>query len=100
MVRDNGEATVVDFGITKSGDGRHDITTTGVLIGTLAFMAPEALSDTPHRFTGTSWHLIPAHQRATCPDCALCVRTLLWNWSSWSPCSWPGTASPAPSVEP
>lgn len=28
MVRDNGEATVVDFGIT------HDITTTGVLFGT------------------------------------------------------------------
>ncbi|MEV6949266.1 protein kinase [Streptomyces sp. NPDC051172] len=45
MVVPDGEATVVDFGITKgSGDARHDITTTGVLIGTPAYMAPEALS--------------------------------------------------------
>ncbi|MFI2207248.1 phosphotransferase [Streptomyces sp. NPDC020192] len=28
MVRDNGEATVVDFGIAKGSDARHDITTT------------------------------------------------------------------------
>jgi serine/threonine protein kinase len=46
MVRDDGEATVVDFGITKENDARHDITTTGVLIGTPAYMAPEALSGT------------------------------------------------------
>ncbi|WP_381805369.1 protein kinase [Streptomyces niveus] len=81
MVRDNGEATVVDFGVTKGSDERHDITTTGVLIGTPAYMAPEALSGTiDHRsdlyslgcvlyematgqrpFTGTSWHLINQH---------------------------------------
>ncbi|MFD8937921.1 protein kinase [Streptomyces sp. NPDC059578] len=81
MVQDNGEATVVDFGITKGSGAGHDITTTGVLIGTPAYMAPEALSGTfDHRsdlyslgcvlfesvtgrrlFTGTSWHLINQH---------------------------------------
>ncbi|MEV7003282.1 serine/threonine-protein kinase [Streptomyces sp. NPDC093982] len=39
IVRPNGKATVVDFGITKSSDERHDITTSGVLIGTPAYMA-------------------------------------------------------------
>ncbi|MFJ9634495.1 protein kinase [Streptomyces sp. NPDC101175] len=81
MVRDDGEATVVDFGITKGADARHDITTTGVLFGTPAYMAPEALSGTfDHRsdlyslgcvlfeavtgrrpFTGTAWQLINQH---------------------------------------
>ncbi|MDX3528471.1 protein kinase [Streptomyces sp. ID05-39B] len=81
MVRDDGQATVVDFGITKGNDARHDITTTGVLIGTPAYMAPEALSGSfDHRsdlyslgcvlfeavtgrrpFTGTSWQLINQH---------------------------------------
>ncbi len=42
----NGKATVVDFGITKSSDARHDLPTTGVLIGTPAYMTPEALSGT------------------------------------------------------
>ncbi|WP_043260274.1 protein kinase domain-containing protein [Streptomyces hokutonensis] len=85
MVRDDGEATVVDFGITKGNDARHDITTTGVLIGTPAYMAPEALSGTfDHRsdlyslgcvlfeavtgrrpFTGTSWQLINQHLKET-----------------------------------
>ncbi|WP_257042445.1 protein kinase domain-containing protein [Streptomyces sp. TLI_55] len=81
MVRDDGEATVVDFGITKGNDARHDITTAGVLIGTPAYMAPEALSGTfdyrsdlyslgcllfetvtgRRLFTGTSWQLINQH---------------------------------------
>ncbi|MFH8562049.1 serine/threonine-protein kinase [Streptomyces sp. NPDC017988] len=46
IVRPTGAATVVDFGITRSSDARHDITTTGVLIATPAYMAPEALSGT------------------------------------------------------
>lgn len=44
MVRPSGKATVVDFGITKGSDERHDITTTGVLFGTPAYVALEALS--------------------------------------------------------
>lgn len=81
ILRPNGQATVVDFGITKSSDERHDITTSGVLIGTPAYMAPECFNGTfDHRsdlyslgcvlyemltghqpFTGNSWHLINQH---------------------------------------
>lgn len=46
MVLRNGEATVVDFGITKGSDVWHDITTIGVLVATPAYMAPEALAGT------------------------------------------------------
>ncbi|MFJ5220956.1 protein kinase [Streptomyces sp. NPDC088354] len=81
MVRANGTAKVVDFGITKGGDVRHAITTTGVLIGTPAYMAPECFSGTfdyrsdlyslgcvlyemvtgQRPFGGTSWHLVNQH---------------------------------------
>ncbi|MFH9968339.1 protein kinase [Streptomyces mirabilis] len=81
IVGPNGKATVVDFGISKSSDARHDITTSGVLIGTPAYMAPECFNGTfDHRsdlyslgcvlyemitgqppFTGTSWRLINQH---------------------------------------
>lgn len=42
IVGPNGTATVVDFGITKGSDERHDITTTGVLIGTRPTWRPSA----------------------------------------------------------
>lgn len=92
IIRSSGKATVVDFGITKGSDERHDITTTGVLIGTPAYMAPEALAGTfDHRsdlyslgcvlyemvtgrrpFTGTSWHLANQHiNEQPAPLCTL-----------------------------
>ncbi|MEE1792582.1 protein kinase [Streptomyces sp. BE308] len=46
MVRPDGRPKVVDFGITKGDDERHDITTTGVITGTPAYMAPECFSGT------------------------------------------------------
>ncbi|GAA2523903.1 hypothetical protein GCM10010276_88820 [Streptomyces longisporus] len=81
IIGPNATATVVDFGITKSSDARHDITTSGVVIGTPAYMAPECFNGSfDHRsdlyalgcvlyemitghppFTGTSWHLINQH---------------------------------------
>ncbi|WP_241672253.1 hypothetical protein [Streptomyces sp. IB2014 016-6] len=57
MVPPNGEAKVVGFGITKGSDERHDITTTGVLIGTPASMAPKhcpAPSTTAPTCTGSA----------------------------------------------
>ncbi|MGW2255175.1 protein kinase domain-containing protein [Kitasatospora sp. NPDC001660] len=45
IIRDEHNGTkLVDFGIAKSTDTRHDITATGILIGTPAYMAPEAFN--------------------------------------------------------
>ncbi|MEV5982815.1 protein kinase [Streptomyces sp. NPDC052114] len=119
MVRNNGAATVVDFGITKGSDARHDITTTSVLIGTPAYMAPEALSGTfDHRsdlyslgcvlfemvtgrrpFTGTSWHLInqhlnepPAPLRTLRPDAPVELEQLVSWLLTKDPAQRPGSA--------
>ncbi|PIB04524.1 serine/threonine protein kinase [Streptomyces sp. HG99] len=120
MVRDDGEATVVDFGITKgSNDARHDITTTGVLIGTPAYMAPEALSGSfDHRsdlyslgcvlfeavtgrrpFTGTSWQLInqhlkepPALLRTLRPDAPVELERLVSRLLAKNPAQRPDSA--------
>ncbi|MFC8448951.1 protein kinase [Kitasatospora sp. NPDC057223] len=92
MVLDEGAtaAKVVDFGITKSADPGHNITTTGVLIGTPTYMAPEAftgaldhrsdlyalgcvlheaLAGAPPFTGGTFWNL--AHRHANEPPPAL-----------------------------
>ncbi|KPC78290.1 serine/threonine protein kinase [Streptomyces sp. NRRL F-6602] len=119
MVRKDGEATVVDFGITKGSDARHDITTTGVLTGTPAYMAPEALSGTfDHRsdlyslgcvlfemvtgrrpFTGTSWHLInqhlheqPAPLRTLRPDTPVGLEQLVSRLLAKNPAQRPDSA--------
>ncbi|MEW1551869.1 protein kinase domain-containing protein [Streptomyces tsukubensis] len=87
IITPNGGPKVVDFGITKSTDTRHDITATGILIGTPAYMAPECFNGTfDHRsdlyslgcvlyemltgqrpFTGSSWHLVNQHANETPP---------------------------------
>ncbi|MFI5945573.1 protein kinase [Streptomyces uncialis] len=90
IITPGGEPKVVDFGITKSTDTRHDITATGILIGTPAYMAPECFNGTfDHRsdlyslgcvlyemltgqrpFNGTSWHLVNQHVNETPPPVA------------------------------
>lgn len=119
MVMPDGEATVVDFGITKGSDARHDITTTGVLIGTPAYMAPEALSGSfDHRsdlyalgcvlfeavagrrpFTGTSWQLInqhlkepPAPLRTLRPDAPVELERLVGRLLAKDPAHRPDSA--------
>ncbi|MFI2214901.1 serine/threonine protein kinase [Streptomyces sp. NPDC020141] len=85
IITTNGGPKVVDFGITKSSDTRHDITASGILMGTPAYMAPECFNGTfDHRsdlyslggvlyemltgqrpFNGTSWHLVSQHANET-----------------------------------
>jgi serine/threonine protein kinase len=105
-------AKVVDFGITKGEDVRHDITATGMLIGTSAYMAPECFSGrfeyrsdlyspgyvryemvTGHRpFGGTSWHLVhqhlyeqPARLRSLRPRAARATRPAPAVRAPWRP---------------
>ncbi|MGZ0200544.1 protein kinase domain-containing protein [Streptomyces sp. RM1] len=119
IIRSNGKATVVDFGITKGNDGQHDVTTTGVLIGTPAYMAPEALAGTfDHRsdlyslgcvlyemvtgrrpFTGTSWHLVnqhikeqPAPLRTLRPDAPVELERLVDRLLAKDPAQRPASA--------